>query len=179
MSDTIDKGSGSAGAGGEDTVYTRKRYQCPQCKEILQESYFEQNPFPEIPCMSCGSLLSRDTIQEIELHAPNQRSEPRCPASLKVSYRSYDEFIHEYTKNVSRQGMFIKTRRNHQVRDRVDLSLQVPGLPDPVHIVGEVVRVCLHSASDEDAGIGIKFIDIDEKSRQALIAFIASHKSCS
>jgi len=177
MSDANDKSSGRDGSGGENTVYKRKKYQCPHCREFVEESYLEKNPFPEIPCMSCGSMISTGTVKEIELRAPNERAEPRYPVSLKVTYTSYDDFILEYTKNVSRQGMFIKTRRPHEVHDRVDLSLQVPGLPDAIHIVGEVVRVCIHNTSDEDAGIGIKFIDIDEKSRQALISFIASHKS--
>jgi uncharacterized protein (TIGR02266 family) len=176
MSDEIDKFTQPTGFGKEDTVYKRKQRQCPHCKEILHDAYLGQNPFPEIPCPSCGALLQIDGLPNTEFPAPDQRSEPRCPAVLKVSYKTYDEFIDEYTKNVSRQGMFISTKRAHEMHDVVDLFLHVPGLPDPVHIIGEVIRVNIKTGTDEDAGVGVKFIDIDEKSRQILISYIKSQE---
>jgi uncharacterized protein (TIGR02266 family) len=177
MSDDVDKNAGQTGTSREDAVFRRKGHQCPHCKAILQESYLQKNPLPEIPCSSCGVLISIETVRKIELTAPDQRVDPRVPVSLKVSYKTYDDFIVEYTKNVSRQGMFIRTRRPHEIHDAVHLFLHVPGLPDPVHIIGEVVRVNIHAVHDEDAGIGLKFVDIDEKSRQVLISFIKSHES--
>jgi hypothetical protein len=62
------------------------------------------------------------------------------------------------------------------MHDVVDLFLHVPGLPDPVHIIGEVIRVNIKTGTDEDAGVGVKFIDIDEKSRQILISYIKSQE---
>jgi|PlaIllAssembly_1097288.scaffolds.fasta_scaffold330131_1 uncharacterized protein (TIGR02266 family) len=160
-------------------VCERIKHQCATCREFLPETYIEQNPFPQVPCPACGSPVSLDVLQAIVLPASEQRTAKRCPVALKVSSKSYDNFIDEYTKNVSRRGMFIKTRRPHQTHDVVDLFLHVPGLTEPVHIGGEILHVNILNASDsdEDAGIGVKFIDIDEKSRQALIAFIQSQES--
>jgi type IV pilus assembly protein PilZ len=169
----------SANNTDETTVFNRKKYQCPYCKEILLESYIEQNPFPQIPCSSCGMLIPLDALQNVNLSSSEQRTEKRCPVALKVSYTTYGHFIDEYTKNVSRGGMFIRTKRTHQVKDVVDLLLHVPGLPDPVHIKGEVAHVNIVDAPDEEAGIGVKFIDIDDRSRQELITFIKSRESCS
>ncbi|NJD57739.1 MAG: TIGR02266 family protein [Nitrospirae bacterium] len=163
----------------DETVFNRKVYRCPHCKEVLHESYIEQNPFPQIPCSSCGMLVSIDALQNVDLPSSEQRREKRCPLTLKVSYTTYGQFIDEYTKNVSRGGMFIRTKRPHQVKDVVELLLHVPGLPDPVHIKGEIAHVNIVNAPDEEAGVGVKFIDIDDTSRQALITFIKSQDSCS
>jgi uncharacterized protein (TIGR02266 family) len=110
-----------------------------------------------------------DTLNE-------RRAEERCPASLRVSYKTYDEFIENYTTNVSRQGMFIGTRHRHKVREHVDLFLHVPGLDDPIRLIGEIAHVTADNVEDEDAGVGVKFIDIDDKSRQILISFIKSQE---
>lgn len=144
----------------------------------MHESYLEQNPFSEVPCSSCGTLIPVDRMADAEVPSPEQRSEKRCPVTLKVSYKSYDQFIDEYTKNVSRRGMFIRTKRPHKLRDIVELLLHVPGLPDPVRISGEVAHVNLSAPREEDCGIGIKFIDIDDQSRNALIGFIRDQENC-
>lgn len=163
----------------ESDPVKRKKQQCPSCKEILLDAYIEQNPFPEIPCSSCGTLISITSIQDVEIEAINERTDPRCDASLKVTYQSVNDFIIEYTKNVSRGGMFINTKRLHEIGSHVNVGLHVPGLAEPVKLTAEVVHIKFLNVRDEDAGIGVKFIDIDEHSRQALITFIKSQENCS
>ncbi|MEW6107556.1 MAG: TIGR02266 family protein [Nitrospirota bacterium] len=154
----------------------RKKFQCPHCKGILVEAYIEQNPFPEIPCPSCGSMLDTSSIEEVAMPSKDTRADKRCEMSLKVSYTSYNEFITEYTKNVSRGGMFINTRRKHEVGENVDLFLYVPGLDEPLRVGAMVVHINFHNVKDEDAGIGVKFVDIDNSSRHLLINFIKSRE---
>jgi uncharacterized protein (TIGR02266 family) len=105
-----------------------------------------------------------------------RRVEERSPASLKVSYKTYSEFIENYTNNVSRRGMFIGTRHRHKAQERVDLFLHVPGLDDPIRIIGEIAHITTDDVKDEDAGVGVRFVDIDDKSRQILIDFIKSQE---
>lgn len=157
-----------------DGIFKRIEQYCPQCREIIPASYAEQNPFPEFPCPSCGALIDISSLKNNELTANNERTDGRLNASLKVSYNSYNEFITEYTKNVSRGGIFINTRRHHEISEIVDLSLIVPGLDNPLNIKGEVIHIKIHNVPDEDAGIGIKFMDIDSESRKALIEYIKS-----
>jgi type IV pilus assembly protein PilZ len=158
-----------------ERVIKRTEQHCPKCREIIPASYAEENPFPEFPCPSCGALIDISSMKENEPTAYNERTDGRLNSSLKVSYDSYNEFITEYTKNVSKGGIFINTRRQHEIREIVDLSLAVPGLDTPLKIKGEVIHIEIHDVSDEDAGIGIKFTDIDPESRKALIEFIKSH----
>lgn len=155
-----------------DEVFKRKKQQCPECGEIITDAYIEQNPFPEFPCLSCGALIDTSSVKLLELAAKDERRDERFNASIKVSYNSFNEFITEYTKDVSKGGIFINTKRRHEINDIVDLSLIVPGLDKPLIIKGEVVHIKIHNVPDEDAGIGVKFLDIDSESRKALIDFI-------
>jgi type IV pilus assembly protein PilZ len=158
-----------------DGVFKRIEQHCPQCREVIAASYAEENPFPEFPCPSCGALIDISSLKNNELTANDERTDGRFNASLKVLYNSYNEFITEYTTNVSRGGLFINTKRHHEISETVDLSLIVPGLDKPLNIKGEVIHIKIHNVPDEDAGIGIKFIDIDSESRKALIEYIKFH----
>jgi hypothetical protein len=58
----------------------------------------------------------------------------------------------------------------------IDLALYVPELEEPIRIRGEVVHRDCFSLNREDAGIGIRFISVDRKSRKMLLDFIKSQK---
>lgn len=160
-------------------TFQRKKHSCPRCRKFIEDSYIAMNPFPEIPCPSCGALINTAGLANVVLDAPNERTAPRCPVSLKVAYQNFNEFIVEYTRNVSQGGMFIGTKRQHHVSDIVSLALTVPGMDHPLEITGEVVRVSADGLSEEGAGIGIKFVDMNAESRQVLVDYIRSLKNCS
>jgi uncharacterized protein (TIGR02266 family) len=178
VSDDFEKFAQQVGLGSAEQASEGNTHQCPHCKEIMSDAYIAHNPFPEIPCTSCGSLVTIERLQDIELTPNDQRAERRCPASLRVSYKTFHEFIDEYTKNVSRRGMFIRTKRPHAIHEIAELLLHVPELPHPVRIKGEIVHVELNAQREEDCGVGLKFIDIDDQSREALISFIKSRGNC-
>lgn len=166
------------GAGSAEKPLNRKLHQCPHCREILSDAYLEQTPFPEVPCSSCGSLVTIKLLRDVERSSGDKRAEQRCPVFLKVSYKTFNEFIDEYTKNVSRQGMFIRSKRHHTISEIAELLLHVPELPHPVRIRGKIVHVEHDAQREEDCGVGVKFIDIDDQSREALISFIKSRENC-
>ncbi|MEW6109874.1 MAG: PilZ domain-containing protein [Nitrospirota bacterium] len=154
----------------------RKQYQCPFCKEIIANAYIELNPFPEIPCPYCGSLMEYSSIIKEEITSQNERKAERCNVSLKVTYNSLDNFLTEYTQNVSNRGIFIKTKTPYEIGSDIDLLLYVPGLNEPIRIIGRVIHNNFFSINDENAGIGIEFVDIDAKSRERLIRFLRTQK---
>jgi len=117
--------------------------------------------------------LSLDADEEI---APqNSKGEERCGMSLNVTYKSFNRFIIDYTRNVRKRRMFIKTKAYYEKGSRLDVLLNVPGLGEPVRILGRVVQNSL-SGKGGDAGIGIEFVDIDEKSRERLIKSLRAQK---
>jgi len=116
------------------------------------------------------------SIQREDIPAPDERKERRYPVSLKVTYRSFERFFTEYTANISRGGMFIRTDTPHKIGSSIDLLLYVSGLDEPIRINGEVVHWNRFSRTREDAGIGVKFISVDRKSKKMLLDFIKSRK---
>lgn len=159
-----------------DEIFKRKKQQCPECGELITDAYIEQNPFPELPCPFCNFLISAISIKDLEFPSKDERSEERLNTKLMVSYNNYNEFITKYTRDVSKGGTFINTNRPHKINEIIELSLDVPGLNSPLKIKGEVVHIKIHNVKDEDAGIGVKFLDIDEESRKALVDFIKFQK---
>jgi uncharacterized protein (TIGR02266 family) len=159
----------------QDEIVRQKQHQCPLCKEILADYCIEQYPFSEIQCPCCGSLVQLSPVMEEEIAPQDMREEERCDISLKVTYKSFKRFIIDYTNNVSKGRMFIRTKASYEIGSRLDLLLHVPGLDGPIRIMG---RVMFNSFKDEgeDAGIGIEFVDIEEKSREILIKSLKAQK---
>jgi len=150
----------------------RPQHKCPFCREAITDDYLEQHPFPEFPCPCCGVLVERPSPGHDDTTWLNKRRDERFSASLKVTYPNLKRFMIDYTKNVSRGGMFIRTKSVYETGLRIDLALHVPGLEGPVNIVGRVVHNRFATAGHEDAGIGIEFIDVDDKSREMVIAAV-------
>ncbi|RMH39222.1 MAG: hypothetical protein D6689_17265 [Deltaproteobacteria bacterium] len=82
-------------------------------------------------------------------------------ATVNHEFRSIDEFITEYVMNLSRSGVFIRSKDPLPVGTKVDLKFTVI-LDDPETIegVGEVVRV-----SDDPKGMGVVFTELTDVSR--------------
>ncbi len=85
---------------------------------------------------------------------PDSRRYIRSEVLLKVEYPGYDDFLHDYTENISKGGTFIYSEREWRVGDRLRLTLSFPGLLRPIHLHGEVAW----TRSDEDRGIGVRFL---------------------
>ncbi len=92
---------------------------------------------------------------------PNERrNDLRRPIELKVEYKRLNTFFADYTKNISRGGTFIKTRRPLPIGTEFLFKLFVPGRDIPLTIHGEVQRIIGESDSDdgEEHGMAIKFV---------------------
>ncbi len=87
----------------------------------------------------------------------DRRADPRQPIELKVEYKRLNTFFADYTKNISRGGTFIKTRRPLPIGTEFLFKLFVPGRDIPLTIHGEVQRI-IDEAPGEDQGMAIKFV---------------------
>jgi type IV pilus assembly protein PilZ len=84
-----------------------------------------------------------------------RREHPRAPIELNVDYKKLNSFFADYTKNISKGGTFIKTRRPLSIGTRFLFHLTVPGQTERFELNGEVVHA---SAEGDDAGMGIRFV---------------------
>jgi uncharacterized protein (TIGR02266 family) len=97
------------------------------------------------------------------------RKHPRTPLRLIVEYEDADDFMGDYTENLSAGGTFIHTTRVLERDTTVHLVLSFPGLLQPVMIEG-IVR---WARGGTQPGVGIEFLPgRDRHKLDALVALI-------
>ena len=93
---------------------------------------------------------------------PENRTSFRAPIELKVDYKKLNSFFADYTKNISKGGTFIKTKKPLPIGTRFLFKLSVPQRNDPFELLGEVVW---STTDGEEPGMGIKFVYSSDKQR--------------
>jgi len=92
-----------------------------------------------------------------------RRRHPRAPVDLRVGlqFRSVQQFLSAYAGDISESGMFIRLEGAELRGDEV-VALQFDaGAERIVQGTARVVRV-------EPAGIGVEFVELDERSRKVI-----------
>jgi hypothetical protein len=88
-----------------------------------------------------------------------ERRDPR--ATINKEFESFDAFIHEYVTNISRTGVFIKSKTPLPIGTQVNLRFTV--IMDDIETIegiGEVVRI-----HDDPPGMGVVFREIGAYSK--------------
>ncbi len=117
-----------------------------------------------------------DLLKKLREKRAFDRKKAHFPVHIKLE--SIDEFIDEYITDISAGGVFIATQNPYERGSVVDLEFSIQGEAKHFFKVrGVVVRV--HDGSDNDPtsphtikGMGIKFIEITEQSRDLLKALL-------
>lgn len=92
--------------------------------------------------------------------------------TINKEFESFDAFINEYVTNISRTGVFIKSRHPLPVGTRVNLRFTV--IMDDVETiegVGEVVRV-----ETNPPGMGVVFTDLATYSKDLIEKLLTQQK---
>jgi uncharacterized protein (TIGR02266 family) len=84
----------------------------------------------------------------------DKRRDERTPVTLIVDYDGAEDFLGDYTENLSRGGTFIHTSRTLEVGEAVQLVLSFPGLLEPI-AVEAIVR---WTRGGDDQGVGVEFV---------------------
>lgn len=93
----------------------------------------------------------------------NKRKSDREGVTLFVEYEGADDFVGDYTENLSSGGTFVATNRELPIGTQIKLVLSFPGLLEPIAIEGTVRWTRGTKASSdviqdgEEAGAGIQF----------------------
>lgn len=156
-------------------IAIRKKFHCPSCKTPLSKDDFTS---PEIQCQTCGTSIQLPNPGSDTVEAENTRREKRCPVSLKVRYQTAEEFKTDYTRNVSRGGMFIATTSNFRVGTGMYIDLFLQDLNEPIRLSVVVVHSQLYEADKKEPGIGVQFLDIDPLSRNILSNYLSAVPDC-
>lgn len=106
----------------------------------------------------------------------DRRQRDRAPIELRVEYQRLNRFFYDYTKNISKGGTFIKTKKPLDVGTRFLFRLSIPSMSEPLMLLGEV-RWVLHEGETregegpdgaDEPGMGIRFIYEDEGQQHAV-----------
>lgn len=107
------------------------------------------------------------------------RKHQRYNAIIEVRFKSKEQFMQEYTRNISKGGIFVATDRPLPANSKVELVLVLPDLPEEVKVTGEIV----HTVGPEQArlaghgstpGMGIQFIEFEGDGAKVLEAYFKS-----
>ncbi len=98
----------------------------------------------------------------------DQRQFPRSPMLLKVEYSSTNEFLTDYTENISGGGVFISTNSEFELGQEIDFTISFPGLLDPIQVKGEVKWLRKEADEEGPTGIGVQFMMDQSPGREAL-----------
>src|SRR3990172_7669701 len=91
------------------------------------------------------------------------RAHPRMPIELEVQYKRLNGFFSDYTKNISKGGTFIRTKKPLPIGTPFLFRLKVPSCVEVFEVMGEVVRSA--GRGDDAAGMAIRFVWRDEAVR--------------
>lgn len=129
-----------------------------------------------------GILPDRSSIplpmsDENQPPGENRRRHPRTPLSLLVQYRfnTFEEFLAEYSGDISPGGMFIKTSEPREKGSLIYLQFFLKDGSKLIEGLGKVVHVNSPQDSSRTPGMGIEFLSFDQESL-ALIQEICLNK---
>lgn len=109
--------------------------------------------------------------RDASLDALSKRRAERL--TINKEFESFDAFIHEYVTNISRSGVFIKSKTPLPVGTKVNLRFTL--IMDDIETIegtGEVVRV-----ESDPAGMGISFQELAPESHELLVRLLEDHSA--
>ena len=106
----------------------------------------------------------------------NRRKHPRTPLSLLVQYRfnSFEDFLAEYSVNISPGGMFIHTDEPKEEGSMIYLQFSLKDGSKLIEGMGKVVRVNPTGVPGHPAGMGVEFVNFDEESMALVVEICTS-----
>jgi type IV pilus assembly protein PilZ len=113
-----------------------------------------------------GLLAEKDIIIE------KRRQGPRFDARIKVGFKSDKAFLWEYSKDISKGGIFIKTANPMRLNSRVQLRLSLPGRSKEIYVVGEVIYIVKEDETGRTPGMGLQFVDFDKEAMNEIEEYL-------
>ena len=96
----------------------------------------------------------------------NRRRHERAPLSLLVQFRfnSFEDFLAEYSVNLSPGGIFIRTEEPREEGAIIYLQFSLADGSRLIEGMGKVVRVNPAGTPGVVPGMGVEFVNFDEES---------------
>lgn len=115
-----------------------------------------------VPRCVCRSRVAPDTIDEVD--AP--------PIELRIRYKRLNSFFADYAKNIHRGYTFIATDSLLDVGTDFLFLLELPGRDAALVLRGKVEWVVTPAQSQQDVGMGIRFVPGSDDERRRIEAIV-------
>lgn len=104
-----------------------------------------------------------------------RRQSPRVDQAVPVrlAFGDVGEFLAAYTENISLGGVFVPTRVEVPLGTRVELTLEV--VKGKGFVVVAEVAWCRPASDTAQAGVGLRFVELQEIHKRWLEAVIQKH----
>lgn len=98
-----------------------------------------------------------------------RRNGRRLPLEVEIEYESTEDFLTDYTANISLGGMFIKTNNPLELDTRFRLSFRLPTEDRVIETIAVVRwRVAPGAAGPMTPGMGVRFETLSPADRRAV-----------
>lgn len=103
----------------------------------------------------------------------------RTALSLLVQYRfnTFEDFLAEYSVNLSAGGMFIRTDHPKEEGSIIYLQFSLKDGSRLIEGMGRVVRVNPPGVTGRVAGMGVEFLNFDDSSTELITEIVSSKQS--
>ena len=113
-------------------------------------------------------------LKEATRNADLIKKAPRGTKVLSLAFKTRDHVRRAFSENMDGNGLFIRTSNPLAKGERFFLKLRLPDIPEPAKIGCEVTssRADTDDPSKKPLGMEIRFIQISESDRQAILRFL-------
>ena len=104
-----------------------------------------------------------------------KRRHPRIDARIEVSFATPNAYVKEYSKNISKGGIFVQTKGLPDANALVQLRLRFPEAKDEVSILAKVARMITMTDPDNEGeqlyGVGFYFVEWNPQAKDTFDKF--------
>jgi len=105
------------------------------------------------------------------MRSESKRAAPRAPIEIRVEYKRMNSFVSDFTKDIGREGIFVRSKDPLAVGTECYFTLEIPKLAQPITLAG-VVRHIIDKGDDQASGMGIGLKFKDDEEREALATVV-------
>ena len=104
----------------------------------------------------------------------SKRTHPRAPIEIKVEYQRLNSFFADYSRDISRGGLFIQTDSPSDVGESCYLTLSFPKYDEPITLLAVVKHVVPADDDSGNPGMGLEF-NFESAEEKKALARVVDH----